>query len=313
MSYEWFVAFRSFIDRNLNGVLIVSVLIGLFLPGVESVPDVYVPYILGVMVFFLCAKITMKEIQGLPIREALLFYVLRFICFPVGLYAISHLIVPEFAVGILLIALMPVGVTTPTLVGTLQGSVALAFVLTVVSNLLAPFVIPLAFLAVEGSNSIEIASLSYTLFSVIFIPSLIYFLLNKAKPALSSVVEKNSSFVPVILLGVIIAIVIAKQKYVFFSDMLLLTNAAFFCCLLFFTMYLFGWLYHRGRDQKPKVTYSLCSGANNNALAISLALVYFPTETIFFVIVSQLIWVVAIPIFNSGQKRFFKGNKVSEI
>lgn len=301
-----FLLFRNFVNANLNKVLILSVLIGLFVPGIEYVPEAYVPYILGAMVFFLCAKISIKEIQDLPIKEALLFYVLRFIAFPLVLYFLASLVVPQFAIGILLIALMPVGLTTPALVGTLYGSVALAFVLAIVSSLLAPFVIPFMFLLVGDSTNIQIANLSYTLFTVIFIPSLLYITLIKIRPTSSIIIKEQSSFLSILLLGAIISVVIAKQKAVFFSDFMPIAHAAFFCSVLFFSMYLFGWFYYRKNNPSRVIAYTLSSGASNNALAISLALLYFPPDIIFFVIVSQLSWVLAIPIFNMARQYFLK-------
>ncbi len=299
-------AFRGFVNNNLNAVLIISVVAGLGIPGLELIPDIFVPYMLGIMVFFLCAKISIQEVRGLAISEILLFYILRFIAFPIALYYLTLLVYPEFAVGVLLIALMPVGVTTPALVGVFNGGVALAFVLTILSSLLAPLVIPITFLIADRSTGIEVASLSYTLFSVIFIPAIFYMLLIKFKPSSRRIVENNSSFIPVLFLGVIIAIVISKQRDVFFNDFTLLFESFFACIVLFFCLYAFGWFFQWKKSKRKIVTYSLCSGANNNALAISLALIYFPSETIFFVIISELIWVLAIPAFNSVQGYIFK-------
>lgn len=306
MIFDGLSYFRYLVNRNLNAVLTISVVIGLFFPGIESVPDIYVPYILGVMVFFLCAKMSIKEIHHLPVCESLLFYGLRFIGFPLVLYYLALATYPQFAAAILLVALMPVGVTTPALVGTLKGNVALAFVLTILSSLLAPIVIPAVFMVAGSSSKIEIESLAYTLFAVIFIPAAVYTALIRIKPASSEIIEQNSAFVPVLLLGVIIAIVIAKQKHVFFEDFFQVAEAAVLCSVLFFLMYLFGWFYRRKNSNSRLITYALCSGANNNALAISLALVYFSPETVFFVIVSELIWVVAIPVFNTCQTLFLK-------
>ncbi len=306
MFLKVFRAFRGFVNNNLNTVLIVSIVAGLGIPGLELIPDIYVPYILGVMVFFLCAKISIQEIHGLTISEIVVFYIFRFILFPIILYYLTLFVYPKFAMGILLIALMPVGVTTPALVGVLNGSVALAFVLTISSSLLAPFVIPITFLITDKSTTIEVASLSYTLFSVIFIPAVVYILLLRLKPSSAHAVKNNSSFMTILLLGIIIAVVISKQREAFFSDFSLLFDSIIFCSLLFFFLYAFGWLYQWKKSRGKIITYSLCSGANNNALAISLALIYFPSEIIFFVIISELLWVLAIPAFNGVQKRIFK-------
>jgi len=298
-----FLVFRSAISRRLNTVLVIAVVVGMLLPGLENTPDIYVPFMLGIMVFFLCSKMSVAELSGLAIPTVLLFYVLRFLVFPLALYALALVLVPSFAIGILLIALVPVGVTTPTLVGSVNGNVALAFVLTVASSLLAPFVIPAVFLLIGSDVTVEVASLSSMLFAVVFIPSLLYILIVKITPDAKASIERNSAFVPVLLLGIIVAIVISKQKTVFLNDINLLFVSLILSIILFYFLYLFGWLFNRNGGRATLLSYALCSGANNNALAISLALVYFPSQTVFFVIVSELVWVLAIPVFNHVQKK----------
>ena len=56
---------------------------------------------------------------------------------------------------------------------------------------------------------------------------------------------------------------------------------------------------------RDKITYSLCSGANNITLAISLALLYFPPETSVFMVLSEIPWVLTLIPFRYALDRFW--------
>ena len=298
---------KTFIEQNLNMVLLVSVVIGMTVPGVELIPTVVVTSLLGILVFFLCAKISVSELQGIAAKEIVIFYAIRFICLPILLFYLVNEIVPRYAVGVLLLALMPVGTSTPALVGTVKGNVTLAFVLTIVTSLLAPFIVPVVFMMNNISATLQITGLFYTLFSVAFVPFVVYFLLISIKKEAKPLIKKNSSFVAVALTGVIIAIVVSKQKDVFFTDLGSLVLVVVLLAVTFTLFYIFGWFYRypKSLDYKSKkISYSLSSGATNTAIGINLALVYFSADTVFFMVLSEFFWVVSIPLFNIAQKRF---------
>jgi len=115
----------------------------------------------------------------------------------------------------------------------------------------------------------------------------------------------HSSFVSVVLLGFIIAIVVSKQKEVFLNDVFELLVVALVLLSLFCLYYLFGWFYPMKRDQTEYIVCnSLSSGAINTALGINLSLLYFSKDTLFFLVISEFVWVISIPLFNLVRKRF---------
>lgn len=301
---------KVFIEKNLNLILFISVIVGLTLPGVELIPSIVVTFLLGILVFFLCAKISVSEIKGVAIKEVVIFYVVRFICLPILLFYLADAVVPRYAVGVLLLALMPVGTSTPTLVATIKGNVTLAFVLMITSSLLAPFVIPVIFMMNNASSDLKISGLFFTLFSVVFIPFVAYFSLVSIRKESKLFIANNRSFVAVTLTGAIIAIVVSKQREVFLTDIGSLLLVLVLLSVVFLVFYVFGWFYPDGyrskegnRSKSKKVSYSMSSGATNTAIGINLALVYFSADTLFFMVLSEFLWIVSIPLFNMAQKR----------
>ena len=248
---------KALIEKNLNAVLLISVIIGLTLPGVESIPSIVVSVLLAIMVFFLCAKITVAEIQGIAVTEVIVFYVLRFICLPILLFYLANAVVPRYATGVLLVALVPVGITTPTLVATFKGNVTLAFVLTIASSLLAPFVIPLIFMFIGTSSELKISGLFATLFSIVFIPMLTYFFLLYVRKKSKKFIESNSSFISVTLMGAVVAIVVSKQKDVFLTDFGSLFLVLTLLSIAFLVFYLFGWFYPKKQVDKRRLFFGL--------------------------------------------------------
>ncbi|MGY8872802.1 MAG: bile acid:sodium symporter family protein [Pseudomonadales bacterium] len=295
---------KKFIENHFNFILVISVVIGLTLPGIESVPNLVVSVLLGIIVFFLCAKISLSEIQGISVKEVSTFYLLRFILIPIGLFYLANFFVPQYAVGILLLALMPTGISTPVFVSTQKGNVSMAFALMLASSLLAPFVIPVIFSLSHSDKDIQILGVFYTLTSVILIPFAAYFLLTSIRKKTKPFIKNNSSFVSVAFMAVVIAIVISKQKDEFLTNYSALFLVIAILCLVFLFFYMFGWLFlGKQGNRTNKICYSLSSGATNTAIGINLALVYFSADTVFFMVLSELVWVLSIPTFNLIQRR----------
>ncbi|WP_370277751.1 bile acid:sodium symporter family protein [Pontibacterium sp.] len=299
------ICMKKFIERNFNLVLFLSLIVGMTVPGIEHVPNFVVSVLLGIIVFFLCSKISLSEIKAISVKEVSAFYLARFIALPVGMFYLANLVVPQYAVGILLLALMPAGISTPVFVSTQKGNVSLAFLLMLASSLLAPVVVPMVFALSHSDTEIELLGIFYTLTSVILVPFAAYFALTSVRPQVKPFIERNNAFVSVVFLGIIIAVVISKQREEFLSSYNAFAVVVAILSLMFLLFYVFGWLF-TGRQGKraDKVCYSFSSGANNTAVGINLALVYFSADTIFFMVLSELTWVLAIPAFNFVLRRF---------
>lgn len=296
---------KQFIERNFNLVLFLSLIVGMTVPGIEHVPNFVVSVLLGTIVFFLCSKISLSEIKAISVKDVSAFYVARFIALPIGMFYLANLVVPQYAVGVLLLALMPAGISTPVFVSTQKGNVSLAFLLMLASSLLAPIVVPMVFALSHSDTEIELLGIFYTLTSVILVPFAAYFALNAVRPQVKPFIERNNAFVSVVFLGIIVAVVISKQREEFLSSYNTFAIVVAILSLMFLLFYAFGWLFTgRHGKREDKVCYAFSSGANNTAVGINLALIYFSADTVFFMVLSELTWVLAIPVFNFVLRRF---------
>lgn len=298
---------KTLIETNLNAILFVSVILGLFLPGIELIPNVIVTLLLALLMFFVSSKVDLTQAKDIPYKSVSLFYIARFILLPVILFYLADWLIPKYSIAILLLSLLPVGVTTPMLVAHSKGNVTFALALTTATSLLAPLMIPLILMSLHLSMEVEVKGLFITLVSIIIIPLFVYSVAIKLRKELKPLIVDNSSFVSTLMLGFIIAIVISKQKDVFLNDTSALFISVVLLLIVFLIFFVFGWFYPMKRNKKDYlICNTLSSGAINTALGINLALLYFSKDTQFFMVISEFVWVASIPLFNHFRKRYLE-------
>ena len=289
---------KHLIENNFSIILLLSLVFGLFLPGLDKLPDVTVIILVGSIIFFSCSKVSFAEALTIDKKSVLSFYLFRFILFPIALYFAALPLLPNYAAGILLIALMPAGVTAAGLAAILKGNVTLAFALTIFSSALAPFVVPAIFALTAGqSMEINIIDIFTTLALTIFVPAVLYFVIAKPRPAIQSWVNNQTKFMTVFLIGIVIAVLIASQREYFFSEPIDIAIALAIGFFLYALYYLVAWYYAKILKQ-DKVTYALCSGTNNLALATAVALLHFGPTIVLFTVVSEIAWVASLALFK---------------
>ena len=139
----------TFIEKNFWLVLIAGIAFGLWNPGDFKFPQFLPKLLLGGMLFFVFLKIDAIEILENIKNYKLMIYISMIYMFaiPVLFYFSIKFFDPELATGILLLTAMPAGVSTPALTDIVKGNVSLSMSLAIVTQLLAPFTVPSAFLA----------------------------------------------------------------------------------------------------------------------------------------------------------------------
>ena len=280
---------RHFIESHFGLILLLSVAVGLVAP-LSHMSDDAASVALAMLTYASCFKLRDGGFADISWREVAWFYVARYILLPVILFAIAHVIIPKYALGVFLLALVPAAVSSPAFAHMFGGSVPPAFAIVIVSTLLAPFLIPLQFYwASEVAMNISPMAMFRTLAFCIFLPMALYFA-TRSFARWGNVMYDNVKFISIVLVAFVIALVIAKQRAVILADVagLWLPFAASLACYAIFIVS-GAWL---GRKQPRGVqtSYVVCSGFNNVALGVSLALLHFPPDIILLVAVSEIAW-----------------------
>ncbi len=286
--------FRHFIETHFGLILLFSCAVGLVAP-MSGVPDDSASVALAMLTYASCFKLRDGGFSDINWREIARFYFVRYILLPIVLFAIAHVILPEYALGVFLLALVPAAVSSPAFAHMFGGRVPPAFAITIMSTLLAPFLIPLQFMwASEVALDISPLGLFRTLAFCIFLPMFLYFLTRRFTHW-GNVMYNNVKVISITLVAFVIALVIAKQRHIILAYIPALL-VPFIACLSCYGLFVLCALWLGRKQPKPvQITYAVCSAFNNVALGVSLALVHFPPKIILLVAVSEAAWAM-LPI-----------------
>lgn len=289
---------RAFIEKNMTASILIFSLLGLVIPFFEKIPTFSVDIIIAIVIFIACFRIDFKDILYVNYFSLAIFYLLRFIIFPILVYYIAQQFSPKLALSILLLTLLPPATATPALTHIFKGDISLSFAFVVGASLLAPLIFPLIFfLAIGKSVKLDIFSMWLTLVVTLFLPALLFYIVRKQKTVVEYV-HKNGACFAIILIGLAFSIAVAKQKHFIIHDFLHLFFLFLLAALMFFLFYIVGWMIAYKKNKITKISYMLSSGAINISLGVSLALLYFSPEVTIFLVVGQFAWIVALTPFK---------------
>lgn len=287
---------RKFIEGNFSLLLLLGVIIGFFVPKFGSFADELVIVLTAVLIFLSCADIKPVDFFKIDVFQVGIFVVLRFAVFPLVLFFLAYKFAPEYAVGILLLGLMPAGVAVASLCSMSHAKVVLGLGLTIISSLLAPAIIPAAFSFLGKFVEVDIFDLFLVLTGVVFLPVGLYFGLFNRSEKISGLIRKYNKAGSVLILSFILVIVIAAQKDALLNDVSTIVYGLIVMTIFFVVVYGFGFIYAMFMPKEDKVAYILSSGAMNNSLAVGLAFAYFDPTTSLFIVLSEIVWSVCVAL-----------------
>jgi BASS family bile acid:Na+ symporter len=278
--------------------------LGLYLPGLQAIAESAIPLLVAGLIFLSCFKTNIGELKSVQFKEVFTFWVLRFFILAAILFYIGSFISADFATAALLLTLMPAGVASPSFSALLGGNVSLAISLTVVSHLACPLLIPFSFWVLTDSVvNVSILELFKTLCLLVFIPIVIHLPLRKT--AFREALDRINGGLSVLLIVLMVLAAVSIER-----EFLLNNPEALFFSLpavsaLYFLYYLLAWLGANHVSKERQLTFTLSSGANNNALAISLAALYFSPAVTIFMVLSEVPWVLSVIVLRQllGKKQ----------
>ncbi len=293
---------RAIIHNNVSVILLLFCILGFIVPGLAQIPTNVVVVLLAIVIFLGGFKIQVSQIMQVKISRIILFLILRFILLPIAIFFLVKPYSDTIALSLLLLGLLPPGTSSPTMSHVFNGNVALAFILLIVGSLVAPFVIPFIIsMVVSESFGIPTKNMLVMLAGSILIPVIFFLMLRKIN-SLNAWANRDGPVVSILLIGITLTIAVAKRKTAIIQSpehLLLYLIISSFAILLF---YIVGWIFFKNVTVEEKISYSLCSGANNLSLGISIALLYFPPSVVLFLIATEIPWVFSFIPF----KRFVR-------
>ena len=197
---------------------------------------------------------------------------------PLVAFGLAYNMPGELAVGLVLLAVCPGGVTSNLISHVSKGDTALSVTLTAISSLLTvltiPFILNIALetFMLEGKViSLDVPKTIITIVAITILPISIGMFVRSKKEAFALSMDKPVRIASVVFLALIIIAAVIKEKEVLFNNIgdvginaLLLnviTMAVGFGTAMLFNLNL-----------KQRITISIESGIQNGTLAITLAL-----------------------------------------
>ena len=220
-----------------------------------------------------------------------------------------------FAVGLMILALCPGGVTSNILAKMAGGNAPLSISLTAVTSLLSILTVPLIlafsvnYFMGEEAPPVDVTQLGITMFLITAVPVAIGMILTSKFPNLVDKIAPKVSRMAVGLFVIIIVAALAKNWEVFSSNLGTLGPVA---VLLNVLMLLLGLVSAKALrlDKQDATTISIESGVQNGTLAIAVGSIIatvdgeiLPPETVPAAVYSITMYVVCVPFVFWRKKR----------
>ena len=249
------------------------------------VTDIFLPFALAFIMFALGLGLTgvdflrvikqPKDFFVGAISQVLLLPIIAFVL--VKLWPIS----PELAIGVMIIAAAPGGVTSNILTSFARGDVALSISLTAIISLFSVITVPfivvssLNLLGLENiSKDISLLSMALKMFLIVTVPVILGMLFRKFASNIAIAFESKAKKISTILFIIILAGIIYEERenvidYFAQAGLMTLTLNVVMMVVAFYVAQLLG----TGLPQKKSIAIE--GGLQNGTLALYIAKEFF--------------------------------------
>lgn len=253
------------------------------------VTQIFLPLALVIIMFSMGLGLTTDDFKQIIIKpKAFTLGILcQFITLPLFAWLVTNTfqLTGELAVGLMIIAVCPGGVTSNVYAKLSNGDVALSIALTAVTSLLSvitiPFIVNWSLTHYLGANStveLPIFQSIIAMFIITSLPVLAGMVIKHHKSDLAALIEKKLSKVSVILFVVIVLAAILKEKENFIPYMKLSGSSTLLLNLLtMVAAFILSWALRLPGSQIKTIV--LECGIQNGTLAIMIASTFLQNET----------------------------------
>ncbi len=265
-------------DFLLLGVVVFSMLAGIFLPALGEPFEPCLPYFMIVFLYLSFLRVNLltviRSIMDVHLMTILL--LVKLLAIPLCLYYITKLFFPSYALPVLLLSGISTGVVAPFISNIVAGNTSLVVSMVVLSSLLVPFTLPLLvkYLATEEME-IPLLAMVRLLALIVFIPLGAREVSERYMPRLIQWGEKAQYPVSLVLIGCTLLAVFGKYSAFFFRQpghILIAVVMAFFLSALYITI---GSILIYGRSREDQLAGGISMACLNNVLVIVFSSQFF--------------------------------------
>jgi BASS family bile acid:Na+ symporter len=284
----------NFIEKYFWLFLIAGIALGLLNPLPFRVFPAFLPKVLlGMMLFLVFLKIDSLHILENIKNYKLMIYVSLFymIIIPLFFFFSFRVFNTDLAIGILLLTAMPAGVSTPALTDIVKGNVALSMSLTIISQMISPFTVPLLFwlISFEG-HSVDKLLMLKDMAIIVFLPMVLSQVIKKYLPLSIKKTQHLLTSLNVLLLFTFVYLAISSQRNYILQNPAGMVWKIGVLYLVFILLHIIGYLICFRQKKENRIAVAIGAAYMNNGMAIVLATSYFKPEILVLMVLSELPW-----------------------
>jgi bile acid:Na+ symporter, BASS family len=266
-------------DLILFAVIFGSVTIGIVLPGLGSV---FQPVLLYVMMFLLFLSFLTIDFRSLldTSRPSLIrlggMVAIKLVVLPAGLYGVCLIVLPDYAVPVLLLSGISTGVVAPFIADLLGGDIPQVLRMVVLTSLIVPFSLPCLAKALAGAEILIPLDVMVRLLAlVVFVPVVAVLIVRRLAPGAIETIAARRFPISLVLFGVINFGVFSKYSAFFFQQpgqLLVCVGVAYALSVIYYAA---GFLLTPGRAVPQRVAAAVSLAVMNNVLVIVFSAEFF--------------------------------------
>ena len=243
-------------------------------PGILLRPILNI--LLMILIFLSCLEIDLNQIWQTFKKPKLIFFELLIVhlASPILIYVfLKPFLSPELFLGLILVTTVPVGRSAVFLSNLFRGLPEKALVISSLSNLISPIILPLiTYYFAQSTIKFDLLEMSSSMAIIIIIPfflALIFRHFNIIKKIIIHQTDISTILVAIIVWGIIAPIHSQITSHFYLSLILTILS-------LVLMSINFGLGYLLGSNQSEKITYAISATYKNYSLATIIATMTFP-------------------------------------
>ena len=293
------------IEKYFWLILIAAIFTGLWSPVPVNAPPFVPKLLMGMMLFLAFLKIDALQVLENMRNFRLMLYIasVYMLIIPLVFYFSAKIFDPDLAVGILLLTSMPAGVSTPVLTDIAKGNIPLSMSLAIVTQMLAPFTVPLLFWMLDISSlTINKLLILKDISVLVFLPMIISQVIKKYFPAVISKTQHLFTSFNVFLLFAFVYVTISSQRNIILENPAGLISKIVILYLVFILLHFVGYMICPKESRENRIAVTIGAAYMNNGMAIVLAVSYFKPEILVLMVLSEIPWNTLLAPFNKVAK-----------
>ena len=256
---------------------------------INIITQIFLPLSLAFIMFSLGLELTIKDFKRVALqpKDFIIGTISQLFLLPIIAFGLLSLwpLQPALAVGVMIIAACPGGVTSNLLTYLARGDTALSISLTAIISLLAVFTLPLIvsfslhyFMDATKAPELSIGKTILGVFVITTVPAIIGMFVKKIRPAFAEKFKRLARIIASVLFAlIIIGAVLAEKENMagYFKQAGLLTlalNLIMMALAIFLSKF-------SGLGQRQQIAITLECGLQNGTLAIFVAATLIGNKT----------------------------------